>query len=82
MNYKLYKVTGWLIVSEPASDEFDVIFSIWKSICGKNPAFDLLESISSTQNKMQHVHISPWAKTQIFTYQYHLGGQKLVMFFM
>ena len=26
--------------------------------------------------------ISPWAKTQIFTYRYHLGGQNLVMFFM
>ena len=25
---------------------------------------------------------SPWAKTQIFTYRYHLGGQSLVMFFM
>ena len=26
--------------------------------------------------------LSPWAKTQIFTYRYHLGGQNLVMFFM
>ena len=25
---------------------------------------------------------SPWAKTQIFTYRYHQGGQNLVMFFM
>ena len=24
---------------------------------------------------------SPRAKTQIFTYRYHLGGQNLVMFF-
>ena len=28
------------------------------------------------------IPISPWAKTQIFTYRYHLGGQNLVMFFM
>ena len=25
---------------------------------------------------------SPWAKTQIIRYRYHLGGQNLVMFFM
>ena len=25
---------------------------------------------------------SPWAKTQIFTYRYHLGGQNLVIFFI
>ena len=25
---------------------------------------------------------SPWAKTQIFTYGYHLGGQNLIMFFI
>ena len=28
------------------------------------------------------LEISPWAKTQIFTYRYHLGGQNFVMFFM
>ena len=30
----------------------------------------------------QILYVSPWAKTQIFTYRYHLGGQNLVMFFM
>ena len=30
----------------------------------------------------QPLQTSPWAKTQIFTYRYHLGGQNLAVFFM
>ena len=31
---------------------------------------------------LHNIDNSPWAKTQISTYRYHLGGKNLVMFFM
>ena len=61
MDYKLQNMTGWLIISKPASNEFDVIISFRKSIYDKNPVFDLLVSINSTKSKMQYVN-TKWPK--------------------
>ena len=43
---------------------------------------DTIKTESMAERNTAATPFSPWAKTQIFTYRYHLGGQNLIMFFM
>ena len=59
-----------------------VVFQVWQyvTLIVRRPVTE--NTVWDTIYNLTYITDSPWAKTQIFTYRYHLGGQNLVMFFM
>ena len=86
-----FTVTGEFTAQRPVTQSFDVFFDLRlnkelsKQPCGwwfETPSRPLWRHRQLGRAGRGIGGYSPWAKTQIFTYRYHLGGQNLVMFFM